>query len=234
MVNQAQKQVSYVICATAIIGGASLYLAPAQALQITINATNRGWYNAAGSRTVNNFNYFVGADSQTEYRNFFVFDLSNVTDPITSASLNLFNPFFGYSGPSTGLTYNISDVSTPIASLAGGTGGVAAFTDLGTGTNFGSTIATSDSNNSFINVALNSSAISALSANTGLFAFGGAIPNPEPNQSIFTGSEFDLTDTQLVLETQPVPAPPALIGTVLAGAIAAWKKRPQRDQKELD
>jgi hypothetical protein len=234
MVNQAQNRVAPVICTMAMIGGASLFVAPVQAFQITINATDRGWYNAAGARTVNNTNYFVGIEdgSQTEYRNFFVFDLSNLTGTITKASLNLVNPAFGYSGPIAGLTYNMSDVSTPIPALINGTGGVNAFTDLGGGTTFGSRTVRQSIAGGLINIALNGSAISALNANSGLFAFGGAIANPQPNQFIFAGSTFDLADTQLVLETQPVPAPPALVGTVLTGAIAACKKKPPASAKK--
>jgi hypothetical protein len=236
MANQAQNSVASLICTTAMIGGVSLFVAPAQALQITINATDRGWYNAAGARTVNNTNYFVGIDSrsQTEYRNFFVFDLSNLTGTITNASLNLVNPAFGYSGPIAGLTYNMSDVSTPIPVLVNGTGGVNAFNDLGGGTTFGSKIVNQSIAGGLVNIALNGSAISALNANSGLFAFGGAIANPQPNQFIFAGSTYDLADTQLVLETQPVPAPPALVGIGLTAAIATWKKRRQHQPKKLD
>src|SRR4051794_3996091 len=60
---------------------------------VVINYTDRGWYQQEGRRE-GITNYFVG-DNGIEYRNFFVFNLSSVTQPIASATLELFVPAAG-------------------------------------------------------------------------------------------------------------------------------------------
>ena len=77
---------------------------------------------------------------------FFTFTVSSYGS-ISSATLRLrFDATKGalialggpYLGTDPSETFTLYDVSTPLGSLSAGTGGVAAFNDLGTGTVFGS------------------------------------------------------------------------------------------------
>jgi hypothetical protein len=131
---------------------------------VQLNAVDTGWYDGS-SHSPSNTNYYV----DNQYRNFFVFDLSGVT-PISSAFLRVFS--YTVSGP---INYTVYDVTTNIASLTNGTGGAAAWTDLGSGTAFSSSISLNALNsNSFIDIPLNSNAVAAINSSLGsLFATGG-------------------------------------------------------------
>lgn len=104
----------------------------------TIGMSDQGWYASNGVHTPSNANYIVGpctsgCDILGEYRNWFVFDIADLRSPVSSLSLRLFS----YNVTLSSGNYYLNDVSTSIASLTGGTGGVAAFNDLGTGMNYG-------------------------------------------------------------------------------------------------
>src|SRR6188474_865495 len=75
----------------------------ARAQTVVIPHTDRGWYDNTGFHNPSNPNYVVGGDSFGHYHNFFVFDLSGVTQPIASAKLMLFVPSAlagpGYNSP---------------------------------------------------------------------------------------------------------------------------------------
>jgi hypothetical protein len=125
--------------------GALSAAAPARA--DVINAIDSGWYAETGLHVATNDNYVVGDVSGLVRHNFFVFDLTAVVDDIVGASVQLYNPdnalpgLRGYVSPDATETFELYDVSTPIASLsassAAGPAGVAIFDDLGTGTVFG-------------------------------------------------------------------------------------------------
>jgi len=99
----------------------------AQAATIPLTPTAFGFYHEGGSvvSTTNHAVGFFAGSPPGELRNFFVFDLSGV------------------------------NVSTDLTTLAAGTGGTAAFTDLGTGTSFGSVVVSAASNGQNVDVALN-------------------------------------------------------------------------------
>jgi hypothetical protein len=205
---------------------------------ITINATDRGQYDDSGSHTPSNLNYVVGDDEDESYilhRNFFVFDLSGVTQPIVSAQLSLYNPYIdefntGYDSTDATETYAVYDVSTGIASLTDGTAGVGAYTDLGSGTSYGSYVASAADNGTFVTFSLNAAGLSALNSATGLFAIGGALTTLDAFNNIeylFGFSGNNLADTQLILETAsasgvPEPSVIALLGF---GGLLLWKRR---------
>src|SRR5690606_6871505 len=116
----------------------------------------------------------------TERRSFFVFDLSSVTGTIGSATLRLFNPFLspflpGYVSPDPAELLNIYDVSPPADVVRQGLAGTSGFADLGGGTLFGSRLVSAADNGTIVEITLNSAAIAALNAATGLFALGGAL-----------------------------------------------------------
>ena len=119
---------------------------------LTINgvdytAFNSGHYDNLGGSIFTNYQAgFDGFNNNplSEVRNFFAFDLSGLTGPITSATLTIpSNPFgIGYNNTSgsASITYTNWDVSTPIDDLNDGTNGLSTFADLGSGEKFGSAL----------------------------------------------------------------------------------------------
>jgi hypothetical protein len=185
---------------------------------VVINHISRGWYAETGLH-VSNGNYLVG-DSRgptcvrcfNDYHNFFVFDLASVTQPIGSAKLRLFLPSQllgpGYVSPDPGENYALYDVSTPISTLVGGTGGVAAHADLGSGVVYGSRTITAADMGSMVEIDLNTSAIAALDAATGLIGIGGTVTTLDSAANaeyVFgaTGLVTHITELRLTLVPEP-------------------------------
>ena len=197
---------------TCLVALALLFTAPAFAVPIVLDHVDRGWYGAGGGSNALNTNYVVGTAGP--WRNFFVFDLSGVTDPILSAELRLDNlNLEGHAG-----TYTMWDVDNGnIANLFAASGGVSVYNDLGTGTQYASQALTADLGTKVIS--LNAAAIAALSSATGNFAFGGNYTG----QYMFAGTHLTIPGTSqrprtvLVLNPDsandiPSPGPLALLG----------------------
>jgi hypothetical protein len=182
--------------------------------------------------------YVVGNfDSTLHFRNFFVFDLSSITDTVTDATLRLYNPSDvdsnpdndGYDSVDASETYSVYDVTSAIASLVGGSAGAGGFADLGSGTLLGSIDVTAASNGTFVDVALNASALAYLNSKLGeQVAFGGALTtldgDPSTRETVFRfTTDASLTNTQLLLQTTlvPVPATVSLLATAFA-LLAPW------------
>src|SRR6266480_4071408 len=141
----------------------------ATAQTVVIPHTDRGQYSNTGFHNPSNPNYVVGGDSfSSVYNNFFVFDLSGVTQPIASAKLALYVPSAlagpGYNSPDASENYELHDVTTSIATLVAGTGGVPAHTDLGSGVVYGNRTMTAADMGNVIEVTLNAAAITDLDA----------------------------------------------------------------------
>jgi len=202
-----------------------------EAATVTLDATHRGWYDPTGASNggAATGNYLAGdcrgpncggiGVSSSDYRNWFNFDLSAVSSQISAAHLHLFNPgppLFGPGFASDGAseTYDIFDVSTALATLISG-GGLPTWTDLGSGTGFGSHVATNTDNDAFIDIALNAAALAALNAATGDIAFGGAVTTLNgvaDDEHVFAFSVNQ--QAQLVLTVDDgiaVPTPGALL-----------------------
>jgi hypothetical protein len=180
--------------------------------QTTVNDTDHGWYNSAGQHFPNNVNYLVGdtLSNGRDVRNFFVFDMSGVTRTVTSATLALTLPSItGYNSADASETYELHDFAGSIPTLVNGTGGVAAYAELGSGVSYGTrTIAPADSG-TVVEITLNSSAVAALDAATGLIALGGSLTTLDAtanNEYIFGNTHLVPTVTQLRLTLGHVPA----------------------------
>ena len=159
-----------------------------------IDAFEGGWYRSTGSHTPDNTNYALcelgtvecDVNLTFESNNFFAFRLGTITGTFLSATLSLFNP--DGSNDLDG-TVSLWDFGGDINSLLGGTGGVGAFNDLGSGILYGSRAVSVADENTQIVFNLNAVALaaieSALNANggPGLFVIGGSLESaqvPEP------------------------------------------------------
>src|SRR5262249_28925503 len=141
----------------------------------TLDWVDSGWWNSTGSHDQSNDNYITGQTLGNQYHDFFVFNLAGVHELIVGAQLRLTNPL--YSSPDATETYSVFDVSTPIAALsARGSGRTDIFTDLGTGSDFGSQTVSSADNGQVVTVNLSPAALARLNAAAGgQVALGGAL-----------------------------------------------------------
>jgi len=196
---------------------------------VTLNASDTGWYRSDGYHDPTNSNYVVGdlIDGPDEYRNFFVFDTSSLTQAITAATLKIWNPAGGYA--STGLDspgyerYTLFDVTTDLATLTGGFAfaGASTFFDLANGATYGEYVATIADNNSYVYVPLNAAGVAALNAADGMFALGGAITtlnNTWDDGDMLFGYSGGSAATLVMTVPEPSTYAMALAGI----ACAAW------------
>ncbi len=159
---------------------------------------------------------------------FFVFDLTGVSNAITRATLNLWNPaaipsiplYTGnrYGSPDASETFNVVDVTTPISTLtAGGSGLTGVFADLGSGTVFGSYAASAADDGTVISIQFNAAGLAVLNAARGSqIAFGGtlAMISGPAEQYLFaytlgpTGGYFLPDVRRLDLTTSDIPQAP--------------------------
>ena len=202
---------------------------------IELSATDTGWYNQSGSHIPSNLNYIVGNHSiEGIVHNFSVFDLSSITMPVQSATLRYFNGESppnredGYQSPDPFETFSIFNVSTDIGILTGGSGGVAAYTDLGSGTSYGLVDVTAADNGAFVEISLNSDGIAALNASGGLIAFGGNITSLDHpvgvDENVFLFSHQS-PDVRLSVTTIPEPGTSVLFGLATIGIGASRRRR---------
>ena len=175
------------VCKTLCIGFLALFAEHAQSQPATmvLTATASGAF-ASDGRTTSSINpklgdYAVGWDPKdfndaVALRDYFVFDLSNVSGTITSATLDLYMPgppnAKGYESNQANETYQVTTTSTTLASLTGiygegSTTGQAIFGTLGTGTVLGSTTVSAANQGTTVHVALNADALAFLNSNEG-------------------------------------------------------------------
>lgn len=157
--------------------------------QFGLGIFNQGWWSNSQLNGEPNYNYFVGEDDLGFYNNFFTFDISEVLEPVTSATLNLQrNNGVSDSGRLT-QSYYLFDVSTDAATLNNNIGASSAiFNDLGSGKQYGNfNVTVGDEDQSkILSFSLNSNAIAdlnnAISRNEQFFSVGGTLePVPEPS-----------------------------------------------------
>jgi PEP-CTERM motif len=150
---------------------------------IVLSVTDSGWYFQSGIHNVGNNNYIVGdctsCGNSGSFNNYFVFDLGQVTAPITSAVLSIGNGNGYVAGVLS--TYSLFDVSTAVGQLdveraTASAAGAAIFNDFESGTLFGTRSITSVVQNSQVSTTLNSDAVAALNSARGQrWAIGGTL-----------------------------------------------------------
>lgn len=151
-----------------------------------------GWFTNEGNHASGNENYICGYDGDEDwtYRNFFIFDLSNlsslgITPPITSAILRIdrYRP-----SPEVGIkTWELYNVTTSYISFTssysqGSASGQNIFNDLGTGNLIGSVnVDRTLSLTPQVEVTLNSAGLAAINSSIGsYFILGGKVDTIRP------------------------------------------------------
>jgi hypothetical protein len=191
-----------------------------------INSHASGFYQNTGATPSAGSTNIIEDSTRNNY---FAFDLSGVSGTVTGAKLTIFGGngffFFNSTTPAT-VTYSIYDVATNIGALTDHTAGAAAFTDLGSGSVYGSTpIAVISGSAQQLVIDLVGGLNDINAALGGLFALGGG-SSLVANQGFLWSSSFGNPAAQLTLETTPIPAALPLFATVCGGGgLIAWRRR---------
>ena len=140
-----------------------------------------GWWKSTGAHDEGGFNYVAGVCcegiTESNYNNYFTFDLSSVKGAVLSAQLTLYSGDITGAGP---LNYSLFDITSPLSDMRPSGNNV--YRDLMSGANYGSFSYSSADSHELRSITLNSTGVSALnSAVGGEFGIGGSLaPIPEP------------------------------------------------------
>lgn len=198
----------------------------AAATTVTIDSYASGFYqNSGGTPSLGSTNII----EDSTRNNYFAFDLSGLSGTVTGAKLTIFggNGFFFFNSTTpAAVTYSIYDVSTNIGALSGHTAGATAFTDLGSGSVYGSaSIAVISGSAPQLEIDLSGGLNDITATLGGLFALGGG-SSLVSNQGFLWSSSSRDPAAQLTLETTPLPAALPLYATVFGGGgLVAWRRR---------
>lgn len=201
---------------------ASVMCCSSTSAQQTLNAIDQGWYDEFGTHDSGNENYFVGFDNEFSglvHRNFSAFDLSQLDQPIMTATLMLFNldgtmgSGDGFSSDDPFETYSLFEFTSDIDQLLNGSGGISAFNELGSGLGFGSYDISVKDNGTFVEVTLNADAIQAINniafqdSGDQRIVFGGAITTLDfKNNEYAFAFSHEMPDVRLVVTSVPEPS----------------------------
>lgn len=202
--------------------------------QFRAGVENQGWWSPTRPNSDLNDNYYVGRLNGHLLNNFFTFDLSSLdlTDKLIQ-SVRLEVSRFEYASPFPFETYVLYDVSTPADILNYNRGTSAAiYSDLGSGTSYGSFAVSRGPRTDILSFQLNDAArYDIRRAAGGWFSIGGTLQDVSgpPTRGIFSSSANGGVQ-RLVIETRPNPEPTslALLGLGSAALAAARHRRKQR------
>jgi hypothetical protein len=217
----------------ALLAVAVIALSAPPAFAVTVASNLQGWVNSAGTGIAggNGSNTFTGNEGGNRFNSWANFDLTGVTGPIGTAVLEIYSEIYPAGGPSY-LT-GVYDVSTSLASLTSTSSGVAGYTDLGSGHQYGSATlahaatqfvtlsaqAVADINAAlggtfrvgFTNITLN--AVDPSGDGVGVYTHGNSLGNQNDPSTWVPGHP------RLILTPAAVPLPPALVLTLIGGVI---------------
>jgi hypothetical protein len=195
----------YSVAVSNLCGGvisANATLAVIGSTNVTVTASDRGWYNSSGFHDPGSVNHFVGYDGNGPYRNWFVFNIPPLAAPVVRAELRAYT--YGVYAPTGSEIYQLREVVTPTATVqAGGSGLVSIYNDLGDGPIYAARAVVPGDASRTISIPLNQSLRNAVAAAAGNpFAMGGevitlaAVPGIE--ESVFSSS-FGSSPVELIL-----------------------------------
>ena len=190
--------------------------------QFDAGVHNQGWWSDALPSYDENDNYIIGIGfSGYLFRNFFTFDLSSLSIPVISATLELTR--FEYVSTAESETFGLFDVSTDAVTLNDNVGiNLAIYDDLGSGISYGEFEVSSEGlETDVLSFQLNAAAIGDINAaKGGWFSIGGALLSPGSpvgdGTELLFGYSQDGGVQRLVLEVVPEPTTLSLVG---AGAL---------------
>lgn len=219
------------------------FAAPASATTIELFSSDNGWFGSNGTHNNINTNIITGVSGGRTYRNFQVFDISGLIGTVTSATLT-YRAGNGQYLADASETVTLFDVTTPASAFgasypANSSTGRAIYTDLGTGTVFGSTTVFRPTNGNTmpeVAITLNADGISALMQSiangAGFFVLGAALTSQDGNDRLWAFSSGGQA-TRLSIETASIEPPsqvPLPAGGVLLlaglGAFVLVRRRP--------
>lgn len=212
-----------------VLGTGMMFAGLAEAATFNISAVDDGWYSNTGNHNPSNNNNITGDNGALDYNSFYAFDLAALSGQnVLSVTVN-FSADGQYRSADPSETLGLFDVTTPISTLINGTGGTSAYSDLGSGTSFGTfEYISSNFPMRAFSVALNSAAVSSinalLSGSGTLFGIGSSLlsldSDPSSVETLFSSSSGGNRATaSLTIETgtlAPVPLPATFL-LLLAG-----------------
>ena len=201
-----------------------------------LQSFENGWVRNSGNASDGNTNTITGFYGTSEYRSYYLFDLTGLAGrQVTSAILTFRagNGEFVTNGSTA--TTTIFDVDqSSILPLDNGQAGTAGFADLGTGTAYGTITInrTGRTDMPELSVLLNSAGLADLNAaiagGATEFGFGAAMTSRDGNRTYMWGGSRGLGAASLAVEDAPavvpLPASVLLLGAGLAG-LGALRRR---------
>lgn len=198
-------------------------------------AVDQGWYDQGGAHNPDRIDILTINHPGSELRSFVLFDLTSLTEAITSAELTFFASN-GQAAETATNTLSFYDVTTPASALTNESlvdGYI--FDDLGDGTLYGSTTQSVVSGEAMpgFSVSLNAVAVAALEAarlGSGFFAVGIVLSGPENLLFVNSGSwpSLDPAASLAVNNSAAVPVPaafPLLGGAMSLLGLFAWRRK---------
>lgn len=226
--------------AAIFLGSAILNSSVSPAATVQINSSDNGWYNSSGSHAPTNTNIIVGMVNSVVHNNWLLFNVAAASGSTIVSGTVTFFPNNGQYGSFEPETYGLFDYTGSINNLLNGTGGISAFSDLGSGTSYGQAVVSAAFQGAPMpgfSVTLSPAALTAIATAAGSadqrFVIGGSLLSLlgfAPNEALFAFSGL-MPAAQLTLEVQPAaavplgPANPFLTVGLGALALLAWRRK---------